>query len=175
MSEYPDQGQIQIDPPGGRCPVNPHFWRLPAFIVSGGLALGLLGTVAINYATYAALPARADAADARAEELAEVDEEQDKRFDQYLQQQELDRAEAKGYKEALKGLTEQLTQQVNHQNARNVAVPRTQSRQRKQVVELETFIDYNEETGQCWICQAKEEPDCWVEDDEGHNLWRECG
>ena len=43
------------------------WWQLPALVTGGVAAVGTLGTLAVNYATYASLPSKVEAGEQRNE------------------------------------------------------------------------------------------------------------
>ena len=59
----------------------PQWWMWPAIMTGGIAAFGTLGTIAVNYATYAALPKRVEAGEAQ-------NEAQDKQIDRLITLQE---------------------------------------------------------------------------------------
>jgi len=130
-----------------RCPVNPHWWQVPKVVAGWVAGLVAVGAVATFLATQIGLPKRVAAGE-------QHDVVQDSRWDKYLQQQELDRAEELGYKNALNEL---LTQQVNGaaSNRRNFSDDSVDQIRRERV--------WSEEgaDGGCWTCTAKFYDDCW--------------
>ena len=64
-----------------RKPTKPAWWLLPSIITGSLAAVGGLGTLAVNYATYAALPQKVEAGEAK-------NEEQDDKLDSLIQIQE---------------------------------------------------------------------------------------
>ena len=64
-----------------RKPTKPAWWLLPSIITGSLAAVGGLGTLAVNYATYAALPQKVEAGEQK-------NEEQDKQLNSLIQIQE---------------------------------------------------------------------------------------
>ena len=87
----------------------PPWWQIPALIGAGLAGLTALGTVAINYATYAAMPEKVKQAEQKNVEQDQTNAVQDNSID-----------DLKGWAKQIQGYTQAMQQQ---QHAPNQAAP----------------------------------------------------
>ena len=118
----------------------PPWWQIPALVGAGLAGLTALGTVAINYATYAAMPEKVKQAEQKNVEQDQTNAVQDNSID-----------DLKGWAKQIQGYTQAMQQQ---QLAPNQAAPQPWTFLREEG-EIQIFLD---PTGRTKCCNGTE---CW--------------